>query len=686
MHSSHDDRDDGLGGRLGGGLGNGFGGIEPLSPTDPPRVGPYQLLGRLGAGGMGRVYLARSEGGRTVAVKVVHEEHTSDRQFRARFRREVEAARSVGGRFTAPVLDADPQAERPWVATGYVPGPSLEQVVREYGPLPAASVHALADGMLRALQGIHGAGIVHRDLKPSNVMLTVEGPKVIDFGIARAVQTSIESLLTSTGMVVGSPGFMAPEQIRGEETGPKADVFALGCMLVYAATGRLAFGHGASNQHALMYRIVEDEPDLDRIEDTALRALIARCLTKGVTERPDVDALLADPGRPATAARGSSASWLPGELVAHLAQHTARLLDAEAPLAAASTGMGTGTGTPEPGAPGEAEEDPQPEPAPDAAADTGAEAAGPEADAGTDADADEAAPTPSDPATFRLRRAPSASEAPAPKQSAATGTDRPGTDRRGHRRTPWIIAAAALAVLATSGTVYLFIERDRDTQGADSNRSAPPASSNSPSSPAPSKSEDADAKGKDEDKGKGKEDGKGKDSGGDKGDAAAAGAGGGDGDPTGAADDQPAEGSDGSQTSGGGSGSGGGDSGGSGGGEAPANSVPSYFLGSWANDSPYGGPTRITVQRATAGQQAVTFYGTTGAPGQNCVNVARLISVQNGGSRLNLDTATVDKSRSNSACGEMKPSYLDTDEPSGMRFYKDKAFTQENQAWTFHRA
>ncbi|RST20876.1 serine/threonine protein kinase, partial [Streptomyces sp. WAC04770] len=304
-------------------------GIRPLVAGDPDRIGPYPLLGRLGAGGMGRVYLARSAGGRTVAVKVVHEEHISSGEFRARFRREIESARRVGGRYTAPVLDADPDADRPWVATGYVPGPSLEQAVREHGPLPAESVHALAEGLLWALRGIHAAGIVHRDLKPSNVLLTVDGPRVIDFGIARALQVSVESLLTSTGMVIGSPGFMAPEQILGEETGTGADVFALGCVLMYAATGQLPFGNGASNQHAVMYRIVESAPDLTGVGDAPLRELIGRCLTKKPAERPGVDVLLADIGTsesPGAALRGGA--WLPPQLLARLARQAAVLLDA----------------------------------------------------------------------------------------------------------------------------------------------------------------------------------------------------------------------------------------------------------------------------------------------------------------------------------------------------------------------
>lgn len=303
------------------------GGLKPLTAFDPARIGPYLLLGRLGAGGMGRVFLARSDSGRTVAVKVVHEEHVSDEQFRARFRREIEAAGRVAERYTAPVLDSGPDEDPPWVATGYVPGLSLEQVVRGHGPLPASSLHTLADGLLRALKDIHDAGIVHRDLKPSNVMLTVDGTKVIDFGIARAIETSVESLLTSTGMIVGSPGFMAPEQLRGQGAGPKSDVFTVGCVLTYAATGQLPFGTGASNQHAVMYRIVQEEPDLEGVGNPALRALIARCLTKDVEQRPSVDELLADPGRVGAMAAGRA--WLPADVLTHIARQTARLLDAE---------------------------------------------------------------------------------------------------------------------------------------------------------------------------------------------------------------------------------------------------------------------------------------------------------------------------------------------------------------------
>ncbi|WP_374228926.1 serine/threonine-protein kinase [Streptomyces sp. DH8] len=317
-------------------------GIRPLAAGDPVRIGPYPLLGRLGAGGMGRVYLARSAGGRTVAVKVVHEEHIANGEFRARFRREIRSARRVGGRWTAPVLDADADAEQPWVATGYVPGPSLEQAVREHGPLPAASVHALAEGLLRALRGIHAAGIVHRDLKPSNVLLTVDGPRVIDFGIARAFQVSVESLLTSTGMVIGSPGFMAPEQILGEETGPAADVFSLGCVLMYAAAGQLPFGAGASNQHSVMFQIVQSSPDLTAVADAHLRALIERCLTKSAAERPSVEALLEELAA-SKAEAAPHGAWLPPVLLARLARQSALLLDAEVPGQGGESGSSGGS-------------------------------------------------------------------------------------------------------------------------------------------------------------------------------------------------------------------------------------------------------------------------------------------------------------------------------------------------------
>ncbi|GAA2407016.1 hypothetical protein GCM10010420_38800 [Streptomyces glaucosporus] len=304
--------------------------MEPLGDGDPRRIGAYRLLGRLGAGGMGRVYLARSERGRTVAVKVVQEELARQPAFRERFAKEVAAARRVGGEWTAPVLDADTEAGTPWVATGYIAGPSLQTVVDEdYGPLPEDSVFALAAGLVEALRAIHGAGLVHRDLKPSNVLVTIDGPKVIDFGIARALDPFADSGLTQTGAVIGSPGFMSPEQVRGERVGPAGDVFCLGSVLAYAATGRTPFGTADSGFHALLFRIAQEEPDLSGLRGP-LRDLVGSCLAKDPAARPSLDEL-ADRIRE-RAPRGGT--WLPGEVLAQLGRHAVQLLDSEEPVVA----------------------------------------------------------------------------------------------------------------------------------------------------------------------------------------------------------------------------------------------------------------------------------------------------------------------------------------------------------------
>ncbi|WP_146057575.1 serine/threonine-protein kinase, partial [Streptomyces sp. SM12] len=255
--------------------------MEPLRAEDPRRIGSYRLLGRLGSGGMGRVYLGRSAGGRTVAVKVVHPHFAVDDQFRGRFAREVAAARRVGGDWTAPVLDADPDAEVPWVATGYVAGPDLQRVVEELGPLPAGTTRVLATGLAEALAAVHALGLVHRDVKPSNVLLTLDGPRLIDFGIARA--TDAGSALTETGAFVGSPGYMAPEQLLTGETGPAADVFALGSVIAFAAAGSAPFEGDSAAQ--LLYRVAHEEPDLARVP-AGLRPLAARCLAKNPADRP----------------------------------------------------------------------------------------------------------------------------------------------------------------------------------------------------------------------------------------------------------------------------------------------------------------------------------------------------------------------------------------------------------------
>jgi serine/threonine protein kinase len=283
--------------------------LAELQAGDPPQVGPYLLLGRLGAGGMGQVFLGRSPGGRLVAVKVIRAELAGDPGFRARFAREVVAARKVSGVFTAAVVDADPAAALPWLVTGFVTGLSLADAVGEHGALPVASVLALAAGLAEGLGAIHAAGVVHRDLKPSNVLLAADGPRVIDFGISRAVDAT---QLTRTGMVIGSPAFMSPEQVEGGAVGPASDVFSLGAVLVFAATGEGPFGPGAPT--AVMYRVVHGTPRLDRLPGP-VRPLAERCLAKDPGQRPTAAQFLAE----LTAAHPSAADladWLPASILA----------------------------------------------------------------------------------------------------------------------------------------------------------------------------------------------------------------------------------------------------------------------------------------------------------------------------------------------------------------------------------
>ncbi|ANP56279.1 hypothetical protein J2Z21_007063 [Streptomyces griseochromogenes] len=297
--------------------------MQPLAADEPAAVGPYRLLGRLGAGGMGRVYLGRSAGGRTVAVKIVHPHFALDEEFRARFRREVEAARRVGGAWTAPVLDADPEAAVPWVATAYAAGPSLAAAVADRGPLPPHTVRALGAGLAEALAAVHELGLVHRDVKPSNILLTLDGPLLIDFGIARA--TDGTASLTSTGVSVGSPGYMAPEQILGKGVTGAADVFSLGAVLAFASTGEPPFSGDSSA--ALLYKVVHEEPELGHFTGE-LRQAAAACLAKDPTARP-APAELARRLAPEGAARLVAGGWLPGALVEQVSRGAVHLLNLE---------------------------------------------------------------------------------------------------------------------------------------------------------------------------------------------------------------------------------------------------------------------------------------------------------------------------------------------------------------------
>ncbi|MFC8938224.1 serine/threonine-protein kinase, partial [Streptomyces griseoincarnatus] len=307
--------------------------MRPLDTDEPTVVGPYRLLGRLGSGGMGRVYLGRSAGGRTVAVKIVHPHFALDEEFRARFRREVDAARRVGGAWTAPVLDADPDARVPWVATAYAAGPSLTAAVTELGPLPEHTVRTLGAGLAEALAAVHGLGLVHRDVKPSNVLLTLDGPLLIDFGIARAIggtsrTKSGESTasLTSTGVSIGSPGYMSPEQILGKGVTGAADVFSLGAVLAYAATGAPPFPGDSSA--ALLYRVVHEPPELDGLTGD-LREVTEACLDKDPSARPSPAGITGRLAPEGGAARLVSGGWLPGALVEQVSRAAVNLLNLE---------------------------------------------------------------------------------------------------------------------------------------------------------------------------------------------------------------------------------------------------------------------------------------------------------------------------------------------------------------------
>ncbi|GHH25827.1 serine/threonine-protein kinase [Streptomyces lanatus] len=253
----------------------------------PEYAGHYRLEERLGSGGMGVVHLARSTSGMQLAVKVVHAEFARDPEFRGRFRQEVGAARKVSGAFTAPVVDADPEAERPWMATLFIPGPTLADQVKRNGPMDPAQLRRLMAGLAEALRDIHRVGVVHRDLKPSNVLLAEDGPKVIDFGISRPKDSELR---TETGKLIGTPPFMAPEQFRRpREVGPAADIFALGSVLVHAATGRGPFD--SDSPYVVAYQVVHDEPDLTGLPAN-LAPLVLRCLAKEPEDRPTPDELM----------------------------------------------------------------------------------------------------------------------------------------------------------------------------------------------------------------------------------------------------------------------------------------------------------------------------------------------------------------------------------------------------------
>ncbi|MFE2874284.1 serine/threonine-protein kinase [Streptomyces roseus] len=336
--------------------------LRAPAEDDPREVGGYRVVARLGAGGMGRVYLAHTPGGRPVALKVVRPELAGDPGFRRRFAREVASAQRIHGLYTAQVVDSGADAPTPWLATAYVPGPSLQQAVHTYGPLPVRTVLLLVAGIAEALQEIHRAGVVHRDLKPANVLIAADGPRVIDFGIARAADAGA---LTGTGLRVGTPAFMAPEQALGRPAGPATDVFALGALAAYVAGGVPPFGAGP--EPAALYRVVHEEADL-RAVPAELRPLLGHCLAKDPAHRPSTAEVI-------EAVRGHRAvggelrfgdDWLPHQVTTGLRRQAGAELPAPpggaagtAPVTALDAAH-TATAPPPASAPG-----PVPVPAPD---------------------------------------------------------------------------------------------------------------------------------------------------------------------------------------------------------------------------------------------------------------------------------------------------------------------------------
>ncbi|MER5518499.1 protein kinase [Streptomyces sp. NPDC002763] len=473
--------------------------MEKLGPGDPQHIGKYRLLARLGAGGMGHVYLARSERGRTVAVKLVRTELAAQEDFRARFRQEVRNAQRVGGFWTAPVLDADTEAAVPWVATGYVAGPSLQRVVEhDHGPLPERSVRIMAAGLAHALTNIHAAGIVHRDLKPSNVMLTIEGPRVIDFGIARALETLPGEGITQTGSLVGSPGFMAPEQVRGDRITPASDVFSLGSVLAYAATGRLPFGSTEGGAHAQLFRIAQEEPDLSGIPE-GIADVVRDCLRKDPATRPSLDAILARTGAVDTVEEGRSRDpWLPGSLVAQLGRHAVELLEVEDPTVYGTVAEAPRSGSADQWARGSAES---------AAAAAGARPAPSHPQPAIDPPSPEHAPAhpaygyPNQPhqhpQPYNPYTTPHTTVAtPEPTQPLYTPPPLPpydptpdGESRRTSRSTALLVTVALVVLLAAGGSVYALMNNGGDDDKAGGTATPTPSATAPTSSGEPTPSE-----------------------------------------------------------------------------------------------------------------------------------------------------------------------------------------------------
>ncbi|MEU5073161.1 serine/threonine-protein kinase [Streptomyces asoensis] len=317
-----------------------------LRREDPRVVGSFRLHRRLGAGGMGVVYLGSDKKGQRVALKVIRPDLAEDQEFRSRFAREVSAARRIRGGCTARLVAADLDAERPWFATQYVPGPSLHDKVNDEGPLGAAELASIGAALSEGLVAVHEAGVVHRDLKPSNILLSPKGPRIIDFGIAWATGAST---LTHVGTAVGSPGFLAPEQVRGALVTPATDVFSLGATLAYASTADSPFGHGSSE--VMLYRVVHEEPHLHGVPD-ALAPLVRACLAKDPEERPStLDLSLRLKEIATREAQGLAEARPPVPRAAEADRPTGRLSDAGHPERTLRQQTGPGTSSPRGGPP-----------------------------------------------------------------------------------------------------------------------------------------------------------------------------------------------------------------------------------------------------------------------------------------------------------------------------------------------
>ena len=429
--------------------------MDSLKPGDPVKVGAYTLLGRLGQGGMGQVFLGRSRAGLRVAVKLIHPRHADDPDFRRRFAREVEAAQRVGGHYTAQVVDADPNADPPYMVTSYVDGPSLRDAVDALGPLPPDTVRTLGACLAEGLLAIHKHKLVHRDLKPGNIILAADVPKIIDFGIARALHARE---MTTHGKVLGTYPYMSPEQANGRPVGSESDVFSLGAVLTFASVGRPPFGHG-DDERALVDRITAGEPDLDGV-DESLRGLIEACLRKEPADRITVTGILD------RLEAADSREWPPPDIADLIRARAARQEDRPPPPAAPAAPRPIpyqGTFTP----PGEQAPAPDGSPSPHPAGPVPPGGAAPQAGSGTG------------PQNMPPYPAPAGFQAgPASQPGSAPPGPRPPTAPVDRRRRGLLIAGAAGAAALIAGVPTAIMIADRDGGERSGRTTTPPPDPN----------------------------------------------------------------------------------------------------------------------------------------------------------------------------------------------------------------